>query len=170
MRHIPTCLALATLLAGCDSPTQPASAVLNSPDLLNAHVGEVVREPISDVIENPCTGELLTLTGEALHVFNGVGPGAESGNFTHYTDYFKISGTAVSASGTRYVFNEIDHFNFESPSPEAPQVTFTQREGAHLVSQGPESNFIALLIFHITVLPDGSFIITTDLDSGACLG
>ncbi len=172
MRHITAYLAVAALLAGCDSPTQPASVGLSStpPDLVKAHVGEVVREPISDVIENPCTGELLTLTGEALHVFNGVGPGAASGNFTNYTDFFKVSGTAVSESGTRYVFREIDHLTFESPSPEAPQVSFTHREGAQLVSQGGETNFIALLIFHITVLPDGSFIVTTDFDRGACRG
>jgi hypothetical protein len=49
-------------------------------------VGEVAREPISDVIEVPCIWETLTLTGQVLHVFNGVGPDAASGNFTNYTD------------------------------------------------------------------------------------
>jgi hypothetical protein len=172
MRHVTSCLALAALLAGCDSPTQPATVGLGPtpPDLLKTHVGEVVREPISDVIENPCTGELVTLTAEALHVFNGAGPGAESGNYTNWTDFFKLSGTAVSENGTQYVFSEIDHFTFESPSPEAPQVTFTRREGAQLVSKGGETNFIALWTFHITVLPDGSFIVTTDFDRGECRG
>jgi hypothetical protein len=172
MRTITACLALAVLLAGCDSPTQPASVGVapTSPDLLKGHLGEVVREPISDVIENPCTGELLTLTGEALHVFNGVGPGAASGNFTNYTDFFRISGTAVSESGIAYVFSAVDHLTFESPSPDAPQVAFTHGEGAQLVSKGGETNFIALLTFHITVRPDGSFIVTTDFDRGECRG
>jgi hypothetical protein len=172
MRHITAYLALAVLLAGCDSPTQPVSLGFNAsqPDRIKAHVGEVVREAISDVIEVPCIGETLTLTGEVLHVFNGVGPGAASGNFTNYTDFFKISGTAVGESGTQYVFNEVNHYTFASPSPEATQVSFTHREGAEVVSKGGETNFVALLIFHITVQPDGSFIVTTDFDRGECRG
>lgn len=172
MRHITTYLALAVLLAGCDSPTQPVSAGFNTsqPALIKAHVGEVVREAISDVIEVPCIGETLTLTGEVLHVFNGAGQGAASGNFTNYTDFFKISGTAVGESGTQYVFSEINHYTFASPSPDAIQVSFTHREGAEVVSKGGEINFVALLIFHITVLPDGSFIVTTDFDRGECRG
>jgi hypothetical protein len=172
MRPLTICLALAALLAGCGSPTQPTS-VPNSPTppaLLKAHLGEVSREPISDVIEVPCIGEVLTLTGEALHIFNGVGPDAASGNFTNYTDFFKISGTAVGESGTRYVFNEVNHYTFASPSPEATQISFTHREGARVVSQGGETNFIALLLFHVTVMPDGSFIVTTDFDRGECRG
>jgi hypothetical protein len=172
LRPLTTCLALAALLAGCDSLTQPASAHTSPtpPGLLKTHVGEVVREPISDVIEVPCIGEALTLTGEALHVFNGVGPGAATGNFTSYTDLFKISGTAVGESGTQYVFNEVNKYAFGSPSPEATQVSFTHTEGAKVVSKGGGTNFVALLAFHITVLPDGSFIVTTDFDRGECRG
>ena len=38
------------------------------------------------------------------------------------------------------------------------------------MSKGGETNFVALLIFHITVQPDGSFIVTTDFDRGECRG
>jgi len=172
MRHITKYLALVVLLAGCDTPTQPASVshTWATPGQLKAHVGEVVREPISDVIEVPCIEGTLTLTGQVVHVFNGVGPGTASGNFTSYTDFFKISGRAVDESGTQYVFNDINHYTFASPSPEAAQVSFTHVEGAQVVSKGGETNFIALLVFHITVLPDGSFIVTTDFDRGECRG
>jgi hypothetical protein len=172
LRPLTTCLALAALLAGCDSLTQPASAPTSPtpPGLLKTHVGEVVREPISDVIEVPCIGEVLTLTGEALHVFNGVGPDAATGNFTNFTDFFKITGTAVGESGTEYVFNEIDHLTFESPSPEATQVSFIHKEDARVVSKGGGTNFIAFLTFHFTVLPDGSFNVRTDFDRGECRG
>ena len=172
MRPLTICLTLAALLAGCDSPTQPGSAgrCQTPPALIKAHVGEVVRKPILDVIEVPCIGEVLTLTGEALHIFNGVGPDAASGLFTNYTDLVKISGTAVGESGTQYVFNEVNKYAFGSPSPEATQVSFTHTEGAEVVSKGGETNFIALFAFHITVLPDGSFIVTTDFDRGECRG
>lgn len=113
---------------------------------------------------------MLTLTGETLHVFNGVGPDAGTGNFTNYTDLVKVSGTAVGESGTQYVFNEVNKYAFASPSPEATQVSFTHTEGAEVVSKGGETTFIALLAFHITVLPDGSFIVTTDFDRGECRG
>ena len=172
MRHPIAYLALAALLTGCDAPTQPVSVGFDPsrPDLIKAHVGEVALEPISDVIEVPCIGETLTLTGQVLHVFNGVGPGAASGNYTTYTDFVKISGTAVGESGAQYVFNEVNHYTFGSPSPEATQVSFTHREGAQVVSKGGGTNFIALLVFHITVLPDGSFDVTTDFDRGDCRG
>ncbi len=70
MRHSTACLLLAALLAGCDSPTQPASrGPSTSADLLKQHVGEIVRQPVSFVIDNPSNGELVTVTGEELHVF-----------------------------------------------------------------------------------------------------
>ena len=172
MRQFTASLILAALLAGCESPTQPAS-VRNSPAppaLVKAHVGEVVREPISDVIEVPCIEEVLTLTGEVLHVFNGVGPDVATGNFTNFTDFFMISGTAVGESGTEYVLNVRDHLTFESPSPEATQVSFIHKEDAQIVSKGGGTNFIAFLTFHFTVLPDGSFNVRTDFDRGECRG
>ena len=59
MRHITAYLALAVLLAGCDSPTQPVSLGFNAsqPDRTKAHVGEVVREAISESSKFPVSGK-----------------------------------------------------------------------------------------------------------------
>jgi hypothetical protein len=171
MRSLTTCLILAALLGGCDSPTQPASVGLTStpPVLLKQHVGEIVRQPLSFVIDNPCNGELVTLTGEELHVFNGVGPGVESGNFTNFTDFFKLSATGIGESGTQYVINFAEQFTFESPTPESHQVSLTFRSANVLVSQGAGANFIAHFIIHITLTSNG-FEVETTLDKAECRG
>lgn len=171
MRSLTTCLILAALLAGCDSPTQPASVGLTSapPDLLKEHVGEIVRQPLSFVIDNPCNGELVTLTGEELHVFNGVGPDAETGNFTNFTDFFKLSAKGVGESGTQYVINFAEQFTFESPTPESHQVSLTFRSANVLVSKGAGANFIADFIIHITLTSNG-FEVETTLDKAECRG
>ena len=171
MRQFTACLILAALLAGCDSPTQPASLGPTStpPDLRKEHVGEIVRQPLSFVIDNPCNGELVTVTGEELHVFNGVGPGVETGNFTNFTDFFKLSATGVGENGTQYVFHSAEHFTFESPSPEAPQVSFTFKLADVLVSKGAGTNFIAHVTFHLTLTPNGFEVVTT-FDRAECRG
>src|SRR5215210_4227586 len=171
MRHFTACLIVAALLAGCDSPTQPAplGPASTPPDLLKEHVGEIVRQPLSFVIDNPCDGELVTVTGEEMHVFNGVGPDVETGNFTNFTDFFKFSATGVGESGTQYVFHSAEHFTFESPSPEAPQVSFTFKGADFLVSKGAAANFIAHVTFHITLTPTGSEVVTT-FDRAECRG
>jgi hypothetical protein len=170
MRQFTACLVLAVLLAGCDSPTQPGALgnPPTRPELLKQHVGEVVRQSVSFVIDNPCNGELVTLTGEELHVFNGVDPTLE-GNFTNFTDFFKLSATGVGESGTQYVVNFAEHFTFESPSPEAPQVSFTFKGADFLVSKGAAANFIAHVTFHITLTPNGFEVVTT-FDRAECRG
>lgn len=171
MRQFTACLVLAALLAGCDSPTQPGALgnPPTRPELLKQHVGEVVRQSVSFVIDNPCNGELVTLTGEELHVFNGVGPGVETGNFTNFTDFFKLSATGVGESGTQYVINFAEHFTFESPSPEAPQVSLTFKGANVLVSKGAGANFIAHFTFHITATPNG-LVVETTFDKAECRG
>jgi hypothetical protein len=171
MRSLMTCLALAALLAGCDSPTQPASLspTLTPPDLLKEHVEEIVRQPVSDVIDNPCTGEVLTFTGEEMHVFNGVGPDVETGNFTNFTDFFKLSATGIGESGTQYVIHFAEQFTFESPTPESHQVSLTFRSANVLVSKGAGANFIAHFIIHITLTSNGHEVETT-LDKAECRG
>jgi hypothetical protein len=170
MRHFTACLILAALLAGCDSPTQPGPLGIapTQPELLKQHVGEVVRQSVSFVIDNPCNGELVTVTGEELHVFNGVDP-TLGGNFTNVTDFLKLSATGVGESGTQYVINFAEHFTFESPNPEAPQVSITFKGANVLVSKGAGANFIAHVTFHITLTPGGFEVVTT-FDRAECRG
>jgi hypothetical protein len=170
MRSLMTCLILAALLAGCDSPTHPDSVGITptGPEQLKQHEGEIVRQSLSFVIDNPCNGELVTLTGEELHVFNGVDPTLE-GNFTNSTDFIKLSATGVGESGTQYVINFAEHFTFESPSPEAPQFSITFKGANVLVSKGAGANFIAHFTFHITATPNG-FVVETTFDKAECRG
>jgi hypothetical protein len=172
MRHYTKCLILTALLAACDAPTQPGSSDVTTPgpDPLKQHEGVVVRQPISDVFENPCNGELVTVTGEELHVFNGASPDPESGLFTNFEDFFKASGTGLGESGTQYVVSGADHFIFESPSPTAPQVSLTAKGSFLVVSQGGGPNFIEHFTLHITITPDGTIKVTTEFDRAECRG
>ena len=111
----------------------------------------------------------MTVTGEELHVFNGVGPDVETGNFTNFTDFFKLSATGVGESGTQYVINFAEQFTFESPTPESHQVSLTFRSANVLVSKGAGANFIAHLIIHITLTSNG-FEVETTLDKAECRG
>ena len=170
MRPVTAFLAVAALLAACDSPTQPVSGETTTagPELLKEHVGEVLRQALSFVV-NGCNGELVTITGEQLHVFNGVGPGVETGNYTNFTDFVKLSATGVGESGTQYVVNFAEHFTFESPSPEADHVSLIFHGGDILVSQGPDGNFIGHFTFHLVARPTGFEVVTT-FESGECRG
>jgi hypothetical protein len=164
MRRLAQFLVAVALLTGCDAATEPVN---NDRNLLKQHEGEVVRQPISDVIENPCNGEQVTLSGEELHVFNGVDPTLQ-GDFTNFEDFFKASGTGLGETGTQYVFSAADHFIFESPSPPAPQVTFTAESRFIFISKAGDANFVEYATFHITVTPDGPPRITTDFDNAEC--
>jgi hypothetical protein len=149
---------------------QRVGVASSGPDFLKQHEGEIVRQPISDVEENPCNGELITFTGEELHVFNGASPDPESGLFTNFEDFFKASGTGLGENGTLYVFSGSDHFIFESPSPTAPQVSITAKGSFLVVSKGGGSNFIEHFTLHITVTPDGTPKVTTEFDRAECRG
>jgi hypothetical protein len=125
---------------------------------------------ISDVFDNPCNGELVQITGESVHIFNGVGEDAESGDFTNFQDSVTDSGTGVGETGTEYLFRSTHRFIFESPNPPAPQVAITSSSWTVFVSKGPSPNFVARAVFHVTVLPDGTPQVTVDFDRAECRG
>lgn len=172
MHPVPRLLMLAALLGGCDSPTHPGSLGNGAthPELLKQREHVVVRQPVSAVIEDACNGELVTLTGEELHVFNGVEPFNEDNFSTRFEDLFRASGTGVGESGTGYVFTSTDHFIFTSPDPSAPQFTFTAKGRFEVVSRGGGPNFIEHATFHITLTPDGPPKVTTEFDRPECRG
>jgi len=173
MRQLTACLIFAVLLAGCDSPTQNGSVgtVPTGPAMLRQHFGVDIREPIlGDTLLNPCNGEVVIITGEAVHRFNGVGPDPGAALFTHFEDFFKISGAGVGDSGNRYVLNSTEHVIFSTPSLPPTQFTVTGPSAFVLVSKGAAPNFTGHAVFHITVLPDGSMKVTTDFVSEECRG
>jgi hypothetical protein len=163
-------LICAALLAGCDATTQPNSAAINPtrPELLSRHESEIVREPILDLAED-CNGEPVLITGEILHVFNGIAPNPQ-GDFTHTEDTFHASGTGAGENGSRYVFSGSGVFVFNTPYPTASQSTFTRKERFLLISKNGGANFVEQVIFHVTVNPDGELKVTTDFHNAECRG
>jgi hypothetical protein len=170
MRRYMKYLILTALLAGCDAPTDPGSSgsTPEGPELLQQHEREIVREPILDLGED-CNGELLLITGEVLHVFNGV-EATPQGDFTHTEDTFHASGTGAGENGTQYVLSGSGVFVFNTPYPTASQSTFTRKERFLLISKNGGANFVEQVIFHVTVNPDGEPKVTTDFHDAECRG
>ena len=174
MRRFTTCLMLTGLLAGCDAATsslEPGSLSAPGPTLA-ALVSERFTEtdPFLEVLDNPCNGTSVQITGEIAHTFHGVTDAPGSGMFHHWKDTYRVSGAGLGSDGTTYVFNDSDTEIFQSPNPSSPQITFTSYDGTRLVSKGSSPNFIALLRFHVTVTPDGTLTVTSELDHAECRG
>lgn len=170
MRPFTNLLIAAAVLAGCNAPTQPGSVGFDLPPLglLQEHERDIVREPIRDLAED-CNGEPVLITGEILHVFNGIAPNPQ-GDFTHTEDTFHASGTGAGANGSQYVFSGSGVFVFNTPYPTASQSTFTSKERFLLISKDGGANFVEQVIFHVTVNPDGELKVTTDFHNAECRG
>lgn len=179
MRPFTQCLMLTAVLTGCDataalqdsaSTDAPAPRRVIADPQPRVPERSVAREVFSFVLDNPCNGELVQITIESVHTFQGVTTDPGSGLYFHWTDFIHESGTGLGESGTEYLFNVTDKVVFESPSGPAPQVTVTSYQTVLFVSQGSSPNFTLLERFHITVLPDGTFKVTSDVERGECRG
>ena len=174
MRQFTKCMLLTGLLAGCDaaaSPLEPGSIAAPGPSLARL-VSEhfTVTDPFSEVFDNPCNGTSVQVTGQIVHTFHGVTDSPGSGLFLHWKDTYRVSGTGLGDDGTTYVFNDTDTEIFQSPSPSAPQVTFTSFDTIRLVSKGSSPNFMVHTRFHITITPAGTFKVTSEFDNADCRG
>ena len=174
MRPFVKCLMLTGLLAGCDAaagPLDPASTAAPGPSLASlVSEGFVVTEPFSEVFDNPCNGTAVLMTGEIVHTFHGVTDSPGSGLFLHLKDTFRITATGLGDDGTEYVFTDMSTEIFQSPSPPAPQFTFTAFADGRIVSKGPSPNFMVGFRFHVTVTPDGTFKVTSEVEHVDCRG
>ena len=165
---------LTGLLAGCDAAAnslEPESLAIPGPSLA-ALVSErySLTEPFSMVFDNPCNGTSVQVDGQIVHTFHGVTDSPGSGLFLHWLDNYRVSGTGLGNDGTTYVFNDFDREIFESPTPTAPEITFTSDDAPRLVSQGSSPNFMVHLRFHVTITPDGTFRVLAELDHAECRG
>ena len=172
-QHLLAC-ALTVLLAGCDAvagPLDPATTAAPDPSLASL-VSErtVVTEPFLEVIDNPCNGTAVQMTGEIVHTFHGVTDSPGSGFFLHWKDTARITATGVGDDGTEYVFTDMDTQIFQSPRPPEPPVTFTAFTDGHIVSKGPSPNFMVGFRIHVTVTPDGTVKVTSEVEHVDCRG
>jgi len=124
--------------------------------------------PIDAVLENPCTGEPVHLTGE-LHFLVHFTEDANGGlHFQGSVQPRGISGTGLE-SGTRYRLVGVSRSGDYFPSGEEfRQFTIVSR--FHVVSEGSSDNWIEKLTIHVTVSANGEFTAEVVKFTSKCVG
>ena len=169
--------AFALSACGEDSPetaslTAPgAVAAFSNGGLAGHKTTEHVRieEAIEETLVNPCNGEEVHLVGEIVVQENHTGQLDAQGNLLdlHREVNGWVHETGVGlTTGATYELTDRFHESFNSPSGPALKVTFTARERAVGRSSEPGLAFSAGFSFHFVSLPDGSFKVTRNVDSG----
>jgi len=128
-------------------------------------------EAVELEIESPCNGELIAFSGEAIYQFTLVGTreALDAGFSVHeeFQSRLRATGTGQE-SGASYTINEIFHESFQSPSPPAPQFTFSVGGMFHVTSDLPGLSFDGHFGFHGLALPSGEFKVTRELERVEC--
>ena len=109
-------------------------------------------EPLENVVDNPCTGEPLLLTGE-LHILFHVTEDANGG--FHVQTHFQpqgVSGTGL-VSGEQYRGVGVTRDAAYFPPGELRETTFIDR--FYFVSKGPSENMLATTTTHVTFNANG---------------
>jgi hypothetical protein len=128
---------------------------------------ETVRTPVDDFVVNPCTGEVVHVTGTVLTVIHLTQDASGGGHRIVQSINQGIQG--VSDTGTRYVapggFNEATSDN----GPNA-QSNLTAISRSHLVSQTSTDNFFVLFVTHGTVNANGEVTVVVEKLIAECQG
>ncbi len=168
-------LLMGMLLSGCgtdDSPTAPLTPDLAVEDAgHNAADHFKVVEAVEFEVESPCNGELITFSGTNVFQITSVDTreALDAGFAVHFElqSHTRATGTG-SESGVEYTINDIFHDGVNSPSPLAPQFTFSFGGMFHVTSDLPGLSFDAHFGFHGLALPSGEFKLTRELDRVEC--
>jgi hypothetical protein len=170
LRSLSSITLLVAVLA-CDPPTSPVGARtgVESPSLgAQTTTHFTIREQLSDIIESPCTGEVIPFTATRFEETNVV----EQTDILHFEVTESISGRGeAQGTGTQYLVYDVSHFSFQTPNLTSPQVSlFDMPHTIKLISQGGGQNFLEHVVFHFTVLPSGEITTTVDFDKAECRG
>jgi hypothetical protein len=170
-------LLLAAALAACGengaagSPTEPSFAE-DAGHNAAEHFKEVNQ--ISLELENPCNGEVIVFSGtEVLQATVVDKPENLENGFSvhnHFQSQVDATGTGP-LSGATYTIHDITMTNFESPSPPAPQFTFSIHDAAKVTSSDPALDFRFKALVHVLLNPGtGEFTVTKDQEGATCQG
>ena len=162
-------LLLGTLLSGCgpESGTTADHALGIQADAINTAGHSSSITPLDEIFfDSPCNGEDIHLTGtlKAEDTFVGTNDG-----FLHHELQVVVSETGTGlTTGATYRSHDVNHESFNSPTPEAPNVTFSYNETYYFISPTPGLSFRGQFAFHFVALPSGNFKITRDVGSLEC--
>lgn len=163
-------LALGLLTAltavACNEPTassQPAEPTLTA-DVTAEHT--TTTELVDDIMISPCNGESIHFTGSFVEQLTLVGPDAGA---THAELEDVFSGTGLGlTTGLSYSVQGAHHISFQSPTPEAFQTAYTERDRFSFNTSAPGLSFAATFLVHLVDLPSGEEKVTHEVESLEC--
>ena len=156
---------MATMLAGCGAESPTAE---NAPGLSAAVTADHSRQEfaLDETYVNPCNGETVHLTGTLVGLTNIV----DNGQHQEYHAVISETGTGLT-TGASYTSHSTFHEEFNSPTPEAVNFTFSTRDAVHINSSTPGLSFTLLNTFHFVQAANGVFNkLTKDVESATCRG
>jgi hypothetical protein len=163
----------AAVLTGCagdDAPTAPALAVGDAGHNAADHFR--TRTTVDFEIESPCNGEVIAFSGEEIDqmTFVGTREALDAGQDVHEEFQANVSATGTGpVSGATYAIHDVAHETFDSPSPPAPQFTFSFHETLHVTSGVPGLNFVFRQLIHLVKQPSAdAFKVTQDVETAEC--
>ena len=164
-------LALGLLTAltavACNEPTassQPAEPTLTA-DVTAEHT--TTTELVDDIMISPCNGESIHFTGSVVEQLTLVGP--DGLGATHFDLEEVFSGTGLGLNtGLSYSVQGAHHISFQSPTPEAFQTAYTERDRFSFNTSTPGLSFDATFLVHLVDLPSGEEKVTHEVESLKC--
>jgi hypothetical protein len=153
-------LAAAGLVAGCaerDGLTEVEDATPM------ATVSANTSDPLSQLLSNPCNGDLVAIEG-VVHTVFGLHVDQAGGSHIQAHIIEHGAGTGLAA-GDKYSFSADTSFVSNTPDPTSET---TQVVNVHLVGQGGAPDFFALQVLHFTVNANGQVTALVDKFTSAC--
>jgi len=159
-------MVMGMLLTGCGAESGPTAENVAglTADAADHNTGSHIKlvETFTEPLVNPCNGEEIVFSGEALSQVTEVGG-------LHREFQGSASGTGIGPeSGAAYTYNLTFHESFNFPSETASQGDFFANANARIGSSLPGLSFTAHFVFHGVALPSGEFKVTRSLDRVEC--
>jgi hypothetical protein len=150
----------AALLTGCGAESGPTAENVAglAADAVDHNIRNHIKlvEPFSEPLVNPCNGEVIVFSGEAVSQINKVGD-------LHFEFLTRASGTGTGPeSGATYAYTVTAYESENRPIVDTPPATFGAGANARMISSIPGLTFTAHFQFHGVFLPSGEFKVTRD--------
>lgn len=175
LRFAPGAVLAASVLAACaagDAPAAPLDPALAVEDAGHNSADHITTvESVEFTIDNPCDPSLtIAFAGqqELQQTVVDTREHLDDGFFVHEELQVHTEATGTDQEGHTYTIDDRYQESFESPSPPAPQVTFSVHASTRVTSDTPGLAFTVRVGFHFVGLPTGDFKVTKDIEDVVC--
>ena len=126
----------------------------------------IETQPFQVTVENPCTGEEVTVTGEILVISHETADRTGGSHSQFVIAHRNVIGVGEAGTAYRLVggLRSIGNFTAEGATE------FTMTAVFNLVSQGGTDNFMLVQAFHMTISPTGEIMVTAGPFVQKCVG